>query len=132
MIKMIVERDAAGFQIGLHAIGDKANRIALDGFEAANQKRQEKLPKQDKPKGGLVSGFSVYTGVDLRKNEFKSEDLNGNLYIIQTPPHRTRAGCRAVGFQAFCRTWRDRFDAADARDFGQALGGRTGSANTAF
>jgi predicted amidohydrolase YtcJ len=32
MIKMIVERDAAGFQIGLHAIGDKANRIALDGF----------------------------------------------------------------------------------------------------
>ena len=35
MIKMIVERDAAGFQIGLHAIGDKANRIALDGFEKA-------------------------------------------------------------------------------------------------
>ena len=33
MIKMIVERDAAGFQIGLHAIGDKSNRIALDGFE---------------------------------------------------------------------------------------------------
>ncbi|HQU81595.1 MAG TPA: amidohydrolase [Pyrinomonadaceae bacterium] len=32
MIKMIVERDAAGFQIGLHAIGDKSNRIALDGF----------------------------------------------------------------------------------------------------
>ena len=35
MIKMIVERDAAGFQIGLHAIGDKSNRIALDGFQAA-------------------------------------------------------------------------------------------------
>ena len=35
MIKMIVERDAAGFQIGLHAIGDKSNRIALDGFEKA-------------------------------------------------------------------------------------------------
>ncbi|CAN5704571.1 amidohydrolase [soil metagenome] len=32
MIKMIVERDKEGFQIGLHAIGDKANRIALDGF----------------------------------------------------------------------------------------------------
>lgn len=37
MIKMIVERDAAGFQIGLHAIGDKSNRIALDGFEQANK-----------------------------------------------------------------------------------------------
>jgi predicted amidohydrolase YtcJ len=35
MIKMIVERDAAGFQIGLHAIGDKSNRIALDGFAVA-------------------------------------------------------------------------------------------------
>lgn len=35
IIKMIVERDAAGFQIGLHAIGDKSNRIALDGFEEA-------------------------------------------------------------------------------------------------
>ena len=33
MIKMIVERDKEVFQIGLHAIGDKANRIALDGFE---------------------------------------------------------------------------------------------------
>ena len=33
LTKMIVERDAAGFQITLHAIGDKANRMALDGFE---------------------------------------------------------------------------------------------------
>ena len=33
MTKMIVERDNAFFQMGLHAIGDKANRIALDGFE---------------------------------------------------------------------------------------------------
>ncbi len=33
--KMVVERDAAGFQITLHAIGDRANRVALDAFEAA-------------------------------------------------------------------------------------------------
>lgn len=32
LTKMIVERDAAGFQIALHAIGDRANRMALDGF----------------------------------------------------------------------------------------------------
>ncbi len=32
MIKMIVERNESGFQIGLHAIGDRANRIALAGF----------------------------------------------------------------------------------------------------
>ncbi len=41
MKKMIVERDAEGFQIGLHAIGDKANRIALDGFEDAVKNRQK-------------------------------------------------------------------------------------------
>ena len=35
LTRMIVERDAAGFQIALHCIGDKANRMALDGFEAA-------------------------------------------------------------------------------------------------
>ncbi|MEZ5427854.1 MAG: amidohydrolase [Pyrinomonadaceae bacterium] len=45
MIDMIVERDAAGFQIGLHAIGDKANRIALDGFEKAKREGISKAEK---------------------------------------------------------------------------------------
>jgi predicted amidohydrolase YtcJ len=35
LTRMIVERDAAGFQIALHCIGDRANRMALDGYEAA-------------------------------------------------------------------------------------------------
>ena len=45
MIKMIVERDAAGFQMGLHAIGDKSNRIALDGFEKAVKENKGKKRK---------------------------------------------------------------------------------------
>jgi hypothetical protein len=32
--KMAIERDRAGFQINFHAIGDRANRVALDVFEA--------------------------------------------------------------------------------------------------
>jgi predicted amidohydrolase YtcJ len=50
LTKMIVERDAAGFQIALHAIGDRANRIALDGFETA-RKQSPKLqhPQPDQP-----------------------------------------------------------------------------------
>ncbi|MEZ5347104.1 MAG: amidohydrolase [Pyrinomonadaceae bacterium] len=36
MIEMIVERKKARFQIGLHAIGDNANRIALKGFSQAD------------------------------------------------------------------------------------------------
>ncbi len=35
--RMVIERDAAGFQIALHAIGDFANRAALDAFEAARR-----------------------------------------------------------------------------------------------
>lgn len=42
LTKMIVERDAAGFQIALHAIGDKANRMALDGFKTASEKANGK------------------------------------------------------------------------------------------
>ena len=34
---MAIERDKAGFQINFHAIGDKANRIALDIFEAVEK-----------------------------------------------------------------------------------------------
>ena len=32
--QMAIERDRAGFQLAFHAIGDKANRVALDVFEA--------------------------------------------------------------------------------------------------
>lgn len=35
LTRMIVERHREGFQITLHAIGDRANRMALDGFAAA-------------------------------------------------------------------------------------------------
>ncbi len=35
LIRMAVERDAAGFQLAFHAIGDRANRVALNAFAAA-------------------------------------------------------------------------------------------------
>jgi predicted amidohydrolase YtcJ len=37
----VVAIDTAGFQVALHAIGDKANRMALDSFEAAAKNRSE-------------------------------------------------------------------------------------------
>lgn len=40
--KMVVDRDAAGFQLAIHAIGDRANRVTLDAFEAARQINQRK------------------------------------------------------------------------------------------
>ncbi|HEY4741284.1 MAG TPA: amidohydrolase [Candidatus Acidoferrales bacterium] len=35
--RMAIERDKAGFQIALHAIGDRANRTGLDAFAAARE-----------------------------------------------------------------------------------------------
>jgi predicted amidohydrolase YtcJ len=34
LVQMAIERDRAGFQLAFHAIGDRANRIALDTFAA--------------------------------------------------------------------------------------------------
>ena len=73
LTKMIVERDAAGFQIALHAIGDKANRMALDGFTAAKSQRDEKakLDAKGKPQiGGATSGFVPYDAETLKAGEF--------------------------------------------------------------
>jgi len=99
LTRMMVERDAANFQITLHAIGDRANRMALDGYEAAKKERTEKAErlkktenvdpltlKDTKPDdktankplvvlpGGTVGGptsiFTVYDGTTLRKGEW--------------------------------------------------------------
>ncbi len=37
LTRMIVERDKEGWQIALHAIGDRANRMALEGFAEAGR-----------------------------------------------------------------------------------------------
>ena len=44
LTRMIVERADAGFQIALHAIGDRANRMALDGFAKAWEKYSVATP----------------------------------------------------------------------------------------
>jgi len=63
MIEMIVERDKAGFQMGLHAIGDRANRIALDGFEKSRNgtKCEQSITIR------FQSGPSVITGTAPNK-----------------------------------------------------------------
>lgn len=42
LTRMIVERHLAGFQIALHAIGDRANRMALEGFAEAYKRDRER------------------------------------------------------------------------------------------
>lgn len=74
LTKMIVERDKEGFQVTLHAIGDKANRMALDGYETAKKARDEKTKEDAKknpaPQNGPASIMTVYNGTTLRKGEY--------------------------------------------------------------
>ncbi len=48
--RMAVERVAAGFQLGFHAIGDRAAQMALDAFaEAERNAREKDLPGGKNP-----------------------------------------------------------------------------------
>ncbi len=75
LTRMIVERDAGGFQIALHCIGDRANRMALDGYEAAAKANPRPAPTPDtsgakQSQGAPVSVMSKYDPEVLRKGEF--------------------------------------------------------------
>ena len=75
LTRMIVERDAAGFQIALHAIGDKANRMALDGFEAA------KKASISRAKEKLLTPNSLTSNSKLKCDEIIPVTVNGRLDV---------------------------------------------------
>ena len=54
---MAAERAAAGFQLGFHAIGDRANEVALDAFSAAEQvaRLPGQIPAPKDPDAAIVS-----------------------------------------------------------------------------
>ncbi len=55
LTKMVLDRDKEGWQIALHAIGDRANRMALDGFAEALDKN-----------GFRIEGGFVLDAVDAK------------------------------------------------------------------
>jgi len=42
LTRLVIERDAAGFQLGIHTIGDRANRVILDAYAAALEANGER------------------------------------------------------------------------------------------
>lgn len=74
LTRMIVERDKEGFQIALHAIGDRANRMALDGFRAARSTGTAViLPSRDNQKLKIATVLSSRTNPCLNQEvAFKS------------------------------------------------------------
>jgi hypothetical protein len=59
LTRMTVERARAGFQITFHAIGDRANRMALDAFEAAGKQLGAGYWKSAFPRRGLTESQLV-------------------------------------------------------------------------
>ncbi len=91
LTRMIVERDAAEFQIALHAIGDKANRMALDGFAEAKKPIKAEGNQQNSPTApkGL---FIVYDGQPLKAGEFTVSGRSGHGRSLESyiNPNRHR------------------------------------------
>ena len=66
---MATERATAGFQIGLHAIGDLANTMALDAFAAAEQTGQpanRPAPPRNPDASVVTSDAQPFAPADLR------------------------------------------------------------------
>ncbi|HXY26325.1 MAG TPA: amidohydrolase [Candidatus Acidoferrum sp.] len=74
---MAIERDRAGFQLAFHAIGDRANRIALDVFEA--------VAKANKPRDrrDRIEHAQVVAPMDFQR--FKQL----NVIASMQPSHQT-------------------------------------------
>jgi predicted amidohydrolase YtcJ len=84
--------DKEKFQVTLHAIGDRANRMALNAYEAALKVRQKQAAvdeKDTRKESGTISGpasvMTVYDGKTLRKGEWRIGD-----WTLANNPNRHR------------------------------------------
>ena len=59
LAEMSIERDRAGFQLAFHAIGDRANRVALDAF-AAVAKTNEQRDRRDRVEHAQIVAASDF------------------------------------------------------------------------
>jgi hypothetical protein len=69
LTRMVVERDKEGWQITLHAIGDRANRMALDAFAEANKTQLPCSMIDSTPTVRKVSGYDAC--VSARRNRIE-------------------------------------------------------------
>src|SRR5438105_717421 len=88
LTKMIVERDAAGFQIALHCIGDRANRMALDGFAEA-AKKNPPLQAFVVTRGDLSSLVQLTDVPQPKKKKGKDDEIELRAEgAVKWPRHR--------------------------------------------
>ncbi len=65
---MAIQRDKAGFQLAFHAIGDRANRIALDVFEAVAKANQTTDMRWAEERIGRERLVGAYAWATMLKN----------------------------------------------------------------
>ncbi len=77
LTKMIVERDKEGWQIALHAIGDRANRMALEGFAQTTKKSRGNF--------SLLANEQIRNESEIAKKENQFYDVG---MIVREDRHR--------------------------------------------
>ena len=94
LTKMILERDKEGWQIALHAIGDRANRMALDGFNKAlftvyNGQGVRGIATTSGTNASPPTGvFTVYDGKPVKAGEFTAKAQLHNPATDNSRRHR--------------------------------------------
>jgi len=95
LTQMAVERDRAGFQIALHAIGDRANQIALNAFAAA-EKANGPLERRDRVEHAQVvapGDFVRFTSLDVVASMQPSHLLDDERWATdRLGPERVKGG----------------------------------------
>src|SRR6202030_589570 len=91
----VYERDSAGFQIALHAIGDRANQIALNAFAAA-EKANGPLERRDRVEHAQVvapGDFVRFTSLDVVASMQPSHLLDDERWATdRLGPERVKGG----------------------------------------
>ena len=88
LTRMIVERDAAEFQIALHAIGDRANRMALDGFAEARKTWEGRRQREKADAARGVGPAAAQLAAGTRDTVNLSVSGRHNLKLYLSPRHR--------------------------------------------
>lgn len=84
LTRMIVERDREGFQIALHAIGDRANRMALDGFAEAAKTNPPRVSAAEKETpAASASSSNVSSGQPRRSTASNGLVMNGARHRVE-------------------------------------------------
>jgi predicted amidohydrolase YtcJ len=83
LVPMAIERDHAGFQLAFHAIGDRANRIALDTFAAVQRANgpRERRDRVEHAQVVALGDFDRFASLDVVASMQPSHLLDDERWV---------------------------------------------------